>query len=347
MPLAPAITTSCTPPGRKFERNPLETFVVSLAADVDAESHSVHRLVSCTVDLASICVIAAVLLVISGSSALGRLRCEPPERANVGRRRCCVVGQRLRCGPNQVVYQPRSCHGGKNVSRKQAQRSVLRSSCRSRTAGITRRGCAKRACTALWTNNSLDCCTIAARSCRLQAIFPSACAADKGVKICMDAPVGNMFPNSEIRAHSHQKLERVRRSDDAHGTRGAAMRSTSHCPHRQGEWAEEERMLRKRKHTSRFETNSGSFPRSPWRQRTRTSPQVHNRPSCDHELDFAATRTRVCELIAKLHWRNIPNKPAKSTWKKEEDHVWIGTWPHGVYLACSAYSSRAPKKYRG
>ena len=50
--------------GKEFERNPLNTFVVSLAADVDAESHSVHRLANCTVDLASICVVAAVLLII-------------------------------------------------------------------------------------------------------------------------------------------------------------------------------------------------------------------------------------------------------------------------------------------
>ena len=105
-------------------------------------------------------------------------------------------------------------------------------------------------------------------------------------------------------------------------TRGAATRSTNHCR------IDRARRQRRRECldsessgvanvTSRFETNSGSFPRPLLRQRSRTSPRVHNLPSCNHELDFAATRTRVCELIVKLHWRNIPNKPAKSTWKKE------------------------------
>ena len=76
--------------GKEFERNPLDTFVVSLAADAtqetlnEAESHSVHRLVNCTIDLESIGVIAVVLVVIPRCSALGRLRYEPPERANVG-----------------------------------------------------------------------------------------------------------------------------------------------------------------------------------------------------------------------------------------------------------------------
>ena len=96
-------TTDTDAIGKEFERNPPDTFVVSLAADATQETLTLtliqfHRLVNCTIDLENIGVIAAVLLVISRSSALGRLRCEPSERANVGSNCCCIAGRPLRGG---------------------------------------------------------------------------------------------------------------------------------------------------------------------------------------------------------------------------------------------------------
>ena len=80
--------------GTEFERTPPDTLVVSLEAGVTQETLVLslipfYPLASRTIDLERMGVIAAVLLVTSRSSALGRLRYEPLERANVGRRRCC------------------------------------------------------------------------------------------------------------------------------------------------------------------------------------------------------------------------------------------------------------------
>ena len=74
---------------KEFERNPLDTFVVSLAADATQETFTLNVIsfidsLNCTIDLESVGVIAVVLLVISGSSASGRVRYEPPERFFVG-----------------------------------------------------------------------------------------------------------------------------------------------------------------------------------------------------------------------------------------------------------------------
>ena len=67
---------SCT------QRNPPDTFVVSLAADATQETWTLNLILF--VDAESVGAVAAVLLVVSRGSALGRLRCELPERATVG-----------------------------------------------------------------------------------------------------------------------------------------------------------------------------------------------------------------------------------------------------------------------
>ena len=113
--------------GKEFERNPLDTFVVFLAADATRETLTllIQFIDSkkCTIDMESMGVITVVLLVwdvdsatqlpvvIPRSSALGRLRYEPPERANVGGRRCCIAGHPLGGGPSEVVHHLRSCWG--------------------------------------------------------------------------------------------------------------------------------------------------------------------------------------------------------------------------------------------
>ena len=67
-------------------------------------------------------------------------------------------------------------HGANNVMvAERSARSIPRSSRRRGTAAITRRGRAMHACTAPWMKNSLDGPTIAARSCRPQAISFSLC----------------------------------------------------------------------------------------------------------------------------------------------------------------------------
>ena len=47
---------------------------------------------------------------------------------------------------------------------------------------------------------------------------------------------------------------------------------------------------------------------------------MHNRPSCCHGLDDAATWARACELTVVVHcmlcWRVIPQRPARSKWTK-------------------------------
>ena len=43
---------------------------------------------------------------------------------------------------------------------------------------------------------------------------------------------------------------------------------------------------------------------------------MHKRSSCCHGLDHAATWTRACELIVKLHWRVILKRLAKSKWTR-------------------------------
>ena len=76
-------------------------------------------------------------------------------------------------------------------------------------------------------------------------------AAAGGVRRYIDAPTGNMSPTSEAEEccqrdsrHLHQRLERFRRSDvDA----WSSDEEHEPPPHRQGEEAEAERMLRKRK----------------------------------------------------------------------------------------------------
>ena len=75
--------------GKEFERNPLDTFVDSLVADGTQETFTLSVIsfidsLNCTIDLESASVIAVVLLVISVSSASGRVRYEPPERVSVG-----------------------------------------------------------------------------------------------------------------------------------------------------------------------------------------------------------------------------------------------------------------------
>ena len=75
--------------GKEFERNRLDTFVVSLVADATQETFTLNVIsfidsLNCTIDLKSVGVIAVVLLVISGSAASGRVRYEPPERVFVG-----------------------------------------------------------------------------------------------------------------------------------------------------------------------------------------------------------------------------------------------------------------------
>ena len=74
---------------KEFEWNPLDTFVVPLAVDATQQTSTLNVIsfidsLNCTIDLESVGVIAVVLLVISGSSASGRVRYEPPERVSVG-----------------------------------------------------------------------------------------------------------------------------------------------------------------------------------------------------------------------------------------------------------------------
>ena len=171
-------------------------------------------------------------------------------------------------------------HCANNLMRQRGSaRLIPRSSCRSRTAGFTRRGCAKHACTALYTNNSLDgfynCSTFLQTSVHFLRLVR---ATAEGVRRYMDAPTGNMFQILRQRtcaarlatASAIGTLPTKRRCARA---RGEATRSTNHC-----------RIDMARRH--RGETKAlgpqtvrrylgpipGVFSRPLWRQRSRMGP---------------------------------------------------------------------------
>ena len=146
-------------------------------------------------------------------------------------------------------------HCANNLMRQRGSaRLIPRSSCRSRTAGFTRRGCAKHACTALYTNNSLDgfynCSTFLQTSVHFLRLVR---ATAEGVRRYMDAPTGNMSPNSEAeglcRETRDYSISNWNASDDATMRTGAWRSDEEHepLPHRHGEEAQR----RERKHWGR------------------------------------------------------------------------------------------------
>ena len=139
----------------------------------------------------------------------------------------------------------------------------------------------------------------------------------------MDTPTGNRSPNSEAEELCRQFATSYRTwnaFDEKTMCMDARSSDEDHepLPHRQGEEAGAEGMFRKRKQWSRkryveiWDQFLEFFPRP----RSRIGPHVHRSSSCCHGLDHAATWTRACELIVKLHWRVILRRPAKSKWTR-------------------------------
>ena len=143
----------------------------------------------------------------------------------------------------------------------------------------------------------------------------------------MDAPTGSVSPCCEAKELCRQEICDKGISiwnvfDEATMHTDAWSSDEEHepLPHRQGDEAEAERMLRKRKQLGRKRYveiwdqllffSQGVFGNNgvAW------ALLVHNRPSCCQGVGDAATRTRACELIVKLHWRTFPKRPAKSRW---------------------------------
>ena len=124
----------------------------------------------------------------------------------------------------------------------------------------------------------------------------------------MDVRSGNMPPNYEAEDLRRQATMRT----------DAWSRDEEHepSPHRQGEEAEAEaeRVLRRRKQWVRkrsVKILDQSLDFCSRASRSRIRLHVRNGPP-SHGFDLAATRTRACELVAKLHWRTFPKRPAKS-----------------------------------
>ena len=141
----------------------------------------------------------------------------------------------------------------------------------------------------------------------------------------MGAPTGNMsLCRQEIMSLCHQEIRDYNSNwnavDEATMRADAWSSDKKHelLPHRQGEEAEAERMVRKRKQWGRkryVET---------WDQFLHIVPKASlattesHRPSRAHISPYVApcmmTRTRARELIVKLHWGTIPKWLAKSKW---------------------------------
>ena len=220
-PRARVITISCTPSGRSASGFRLKRSWLFFGGrrherDIDAESHY------CTIDSESIGVVAAVRVVTSRSSALGRLRCEPPELANVGRRRCCIAGRPPRGGPSQGVSQFRSCWVEVRVAvvrpfrfgrPRREQRDGGRKEVRARSKSLRVEVAVREARDRAVPSRRVQRCgrTTHGMALPLKHVVAdlrsfSVLATAEGVRRYMDALIGNVAPNSEAEKGCRQEI---------------------------------------------------------------------------------------------------------------------------------------------
>ena len=188
--------------GKEFERNPLDTFAVSLATDATQETLTLN--LSPFID-PSIARSTGTVLVSSH-----RIGCQ---RWATTLLHCWRASTR----PSQVVYKFRSCWVEVRVAvvrpfrcgrpwrelrgggRKEGHARFPGTSCRSGTAGITRRVCAKHAWTAQRKTHWMS---LRSTFFQTSGLFFRL----EKVGRYVDAPTCNLSPNSEGEELRHQKI---------------------------------------------------------------------------------------------------------------------------------------------